>query len=320
MTQSHFQPLGVQSHYFLSWVFRIVGLHISHWHSYPQFSFIGVQSHLFQFQVFRPIHFISFRHSKPLISSSFRCPEPLSLHSLAFKAIIICFQFYAFKAMYSIWHLEPSYFPVLGVQSHSFHQFQAFRATNLFQFQAFRATISPQFGVQSHHHMSSVLSVQSHIFNLAFRAIIFFSLAFRVIVHPHLGIQSHHLSLFWHSELQLLAFIFISIAHLALTILHSFSVSSPRYLVLIACSSCFSRGFELIACVLILSLQHMTQSSIVYVWFFHLYSFLCSLVVQLLLGFDIDFRVTFGDFSGVLDPQCNFRGTLGVSVHAISFL
>ena len=40
-----------------------------------------------------------------------------------------------------------------------------------------------------------------------------------------------------------------------------------------------------------------------YGFFLCTFSFLYSLVVQLLLDFDIDFRVIFGDFSeGVLDP------------------
>ena len=197
MTQSHFHPLGVQSHYFLSWVFNIVGLQISHQHSKPPYSFIGIQSHLFQFQSFKAILFISFRHSKPLISSNFRLSEPLSLHSLSFKAIIICLQF----------------------------------------------------------------GVQSHVFNLTFKAIIFFSLAFRVIVHTHSGIQSHYFffllafrAIFpqpYHLESQLLTLIFTGIAHLTFTILHTSSFSSPHYLVLITCSSCSSR--------LPLPL-HMTQS------------------------------------------------------------
>ena len=70
MTQSRFHHLGVQSHYFLSWVFRIVGLQISLWHSEPQFSFISVQSHSFyQFQSFRAVS--SFWHSESLSSLTF---------------------------------------------------------------------------------------------------------------------------------------------------------------------------------------------------------------------------------------------------------
>ena len=235
-TQSYFHPLGLQSHYFLSWVFRIIGLQIS---------------------------------------------------SLAFKATIFFHR-----------HSEPS-FPVLSFESHSFHQFQAFRATHLFQFQASRATISSQFGIQSHHHMSSVwrsepclqFGIQSHCplqFGISsscaysFRYLespSFFILAFKVIFP-----QSYHL------ESQLLVFIFTGIPNLALMILHSSLFSLPRYLVLIACSSCSSRAshppqhmtqsFELIACVLILSLVSLTPCPcIVYVCFFHLYSFLCYLVV-----------------------------------------
>ena len=65
------------------------------------------------------------------------------------------------------------------------------------------------------------------------------------------GIQKFFFLNLYYSEAQLLAFIFTGIAHFAFTILHSSSFSSPRYLVLISCSSCSSR--------LPLPL-HMTQS------------------------------------------------------------
>ena len=223
-TQSHFHPLSVQSHYFISWLFRIIGLQISYQHLEPPFSFRGVQNHFFQFQAFRVISFISFKRSESLISSSFRSLEPLSLHSLAFRAIIICLQF--------------------GVQTHVFstdvqsHLFQFRRSEPSFPIQAFKPTSVWHLEPSS----SSIFFIQSRC-AYSFKRLkspSFLFLAFKVIFPQP-----------YHSESQLLAFIFTNIAHLTFTILHSSSFFSPHYLVLIACSSCFSRlPFPL----------HMTQS------------------------------------------------------------
>ena len=110
MTQSRFHPLGVQSHYFLSWVFRIVGLQISLWHLEPQFYFISVQSHLFQFQAFRVIHFISFRHSEPCLHFSIQnhCPAWHSIPSSSFNFGVQSYRAYSFK------HLESPSFLLLA--------------------------------------------------------------------------------------------------------------------------------------------------------------------------------------------------------------
>ena len=151
----------------------------------------GVQSH----------HPITIEHSLP----SFRHSEPHSLHS---------------ESSFIVWSSESSFIP--GVQSHHILG-SVFRATFLaFRVLKFRVAFLFQFGVQSHiasiqgchfllvqrqshsYHsepLSSVLGVQSHVFNLEFnlefRAT---SLVQRSEPHFHFGIQSHHLLLIWYSE------------------------------------------------------------------------------------------------------------------------
>ena len=146
--------------------------------------------------------------------------ELLSLHSFTFRAAISS-QF--------------------GLQSHVFSL--AFRAILV---QVFRATISFQFGIQSqcpftvqHSELYSWRSETSFIVWSSEPLCILIQ-AFRVTIFPPFDIQSHF-SQPYHSESQLLAFIFIGIAHLIFMILHLSSFSSPHYLVLISCSSCSSR-------------------------------------------------------------------------------
>ena len=150
--------LGVQSHHLFSvWCSKP-----------PSLLSYSIQScHIFSVTTFIVVlHSLAFRAT---VSSQFRHSEPPFLFSLAFKATIPS----------QLWSSEPPFFYILAFRaaissqlrrselsflvwgSDSCLQFQAFKATHLFQFQAFEATISPQFGVQSHHHMSSVWRLES---------------------------------------------------------------------------------------------------------------------------------------------------------------
>ena len=150
------------------------------------------------------------------------------------------FHHLAFRAIFSSFRIsEPFLSLVLGIQSHSSLLVSGIQSHYLsivwlsepssYVFNlAFRA-------------MSSVLGVQSHVFNLAFRALCILIQAFRVIIFLHFGAQSNF-SLALSFRVIAPTFIFTGIAHITFTILHSSSFSSPRYLMLIACSSCFSRA------------------------------------------------------------------------------
>ena len=130
-------------------------------------------------------------------------------------------------------------------------------------------------------------------------------------------ILSHHLYVFltfrvispqlYHLGSQFLVFIFTGIAHLTFMVLHLSSFSSPHYPVLIAYSSLFFHIFPSTTHDAILWVQgtyfghvdgHPTPSILMWYTYKSLlwtHSFLYFRVVWLLLIFDIDPRVTFGD-------------------------
>ena len=228
----------------LSLAFRAT---FSVWRSQPHLQF-GIQSHVFS---------LVFRAASPVWHS-----ESLSLHSLAFKVIIL-----SRSGIHRHFFSVQSYIP--SVQSCQFRPSSLVFSVIIFFFSSTFKAISPvrcldppylfQFIVQIHTFILAFRAVVC--LSLTFRVIIFFSLTFRAIMHTHSDILSYHISsslafkvIFphpYHSESQLIAFIFTGIAHLAFTILHSSSFSSPHYLALIACSSCsFGPPLPL----------HMTQS------------------------------------------------------------
>ena len=217
------------------------------WCSEPCLQF-GIQSHhLLQFGVQSRVLILALRG---IVQLGIRCHH-LQYRRLGLFLSILGIQshfhqFQVFRAMSSVWHLKPSSSLVwrsepclhFGIQSHCpvWHSVPP---------------SSFSFGVQSRcacsfRHLKSpfffnfdVQSCYAYSFR-HFESPPFLFLAFRVIFP-----QPNHL------ESQLLTFIFTGITHLAFMILHSFSFSLPRYLVLIACSSCSSRlPFPL----------HMTQS------------------------------------------------------------
>ena len=248
-SELHLQ-FGVQSHHFFSvMTFKVVLLSLMS---------KDVSSQLRRSE---PSSF-SIRRSEPC----FRFGVQSRISSLAFRATIF-FQFdvqsyhlhhishsLAFRATFLVWHSEPLFIPS-----------STFKVIMSFFLLEFRAIIYSSLGIQS--HLSQFRRVVRFSFGVQSRCAIkhlespyFLLLVFKVIFPQPCHPQS------W-----LLAFIFTSIAHLAFTILHSSSFSSPRFLVFIAYSSCSSRlpfplhmtqSFELMAhiSVMLLGPLHLTFS------------------------------------------------------------
>ena len=216
-SKSSFIP-RVQSHHIFSLIFRAISQSV-------------IQSHHFRL-VWR-----SEPHSQHLeLSFSF---------SLAFRATFLAFKvffLFQFGIQSHITSIQDCHF-LLVQHSESFLPFKA-------TFINFRRSESClHFDIQSHCPTWHSMPPSSFSFGIqscraySFRHLespSFLFLVFRVIFPQPC-----------HSQSWLLAFMFTGIAHLAFTILCSSSFSSPRYLVLIVCSSRSSR--------LLLPL-HMTQS------------------------------------------------------------
>ena len=264
---------------------------------------------IFTLQVFRATTFF---HGC-LESQAFKSPIGIQSHN---------FPSQAFRAIFSSFRCsKPFLSSVLGIQRHS--SLPVSSAQSHYLSIVWRSESSSYVFSLAFRAMSLVLGVQSHVFNLEFKVIIFFNLAFKAIVHTHSGIQSHHLSSFGHSESFFLSHIIQSHSSqhsysLALHILPSQFYIRPHFPHFI--TLCLSLVHHALLCFdFIIGTPHLMSLYSVCgfsicthsyaLWWFNYYSALISI-----------FRVTFGDFSGVLDPQCNFGGTLGVFVHAISFL
>ena len=265
--------------------FKDIGIqnHSSHRHSKPPLSFIGVratciQNH-FLSQAFKATilgfqshHFL--RRSKPFPSQAFRATgvqghsshwrsEPL--FSLAFKSISF-----------------------IGIQSHHFHRssksfpLKAFKATSL-QIHSSHRRLELSFHGHSEPFLSQVFKVIFLTRSLEPLCLVPLSLvqAFKAILLS-LGLQSH-LAQFRPSKPPL-------------------SVQAFRVVVFQSLSSsilCVIQFIELITCVLIVSLVPLTSCPCIeqMQFSFCMCLFVCSLVVWLLLDFNINFRVTFGDIS-----------------------
>ena len=302
----------------------------------PPLLSLGVQSHhLFSVWAFRAT--ISFQFSiQSHCPFTIGCSKPSSYHDRAFIATFSIYRVtipsqFGVQRHHSI-TIGHSLPPFRHSEPHSQHLELSFSFSSMFKtaLLAFRVAIFFQFSIQSHSYhskpLSSVLSVQSHVFNLAFRAVILFNLAFRTVVRTHYDILSHFLS-FGVQSRSSLALSFRIIAPnihihwhcISFTILHSSSFSSSRYLVLIGSSSCSYR--------LPLPL-HMTQSfkftthtSLMLFSTLHL-AFSCNSHRVILFGcillctpwqFDHYSSLTlilehFGrHFRGILNPQCSFK-------------
>ena len=227
---------------------------------------LGIQSHiLFLVLAFRVVS--QFRHSEPpLTIQAFRATFNnlgIQSHLAQFRHSEPPLSVQVFKAT-----LLNSTFINLGVQSH-LPQFK--HSEPPLSIQAFKATLL-SLGIQSHLYQFKRLEPLCSVpISLVRSSKPLFSIqAFRATLLG-LGVQSH-LYQFRHSKSQ-------------------FSrVSLSRLFVI--------QSVELITCVLIISLVLLTSCPCIEHMYFSFYmcSFLCSLVVWLLLDFDIVFQVTFGDF------------------------